>query len=224
MYRFLPSRFPIVLLVILFFIISCKPAMNVRHSNKRSGIIRVKQFTEKKTTLMWAHHDPTQRQTLMYVDEDGNIKVLAEQSPDAGLSRVFDAETKAKGLDKVDVDFLFKVQSEINKLTDRSATLMVTREALYRLSEAYFNGAVDQAGFSQLYRAIIEEADELLKSEMELEKLKKEMFEAETEMLKTKIEEQKLEIEKLKIEGKVEETKEEEEEVKTKGKTKEKKN
>lgn len=183
------------LMTSVYLLQSCRPAMNVRHSNKRSGIVRVKQFTDKKTTLMWAHYDPTQRQTLMHVDEEGKIKVLAEQSPDAGLSRNFELNPKVKVEGKVDVEVLIKTQAELAKLTNRTTSLMITREALYRLSEAYFNGAVTTEKYVELYKEIINQSAKLVEQEAKLEAERAKTAQAEADKAKSEAD---LEKEKLK--------------------------
>lgn len=177
-----------------YFLQSCSSAMNVRNSNKRSGITRVKQFT-KKGTLLWAHYDPTQRQTLMFIDEKGAVKVLAEQSPDAGLSKSFELDPKVKVEGTVDIELLIKTQAELTKLTNRTTTLMITREALYRLSEAYFNGAVDEVKYLELYKDIINQSKKLIIEETKLEEAKAKTAQAEAEKAKVEAD---LEKEKLK--------------------------
>ena len=178
--------------LILIFITSCGPAMNVRNTNSRSGITRIKQFTDKKTTLMWAHHDPTQRQSLMYVDENGNIKILAEQSPDAGLSRNLDLTPKAKIDGTVDAELALKIGTELEKLTNRTTSLMMTREALYRIAEMYFNGAIDKGKYELLFKEVIDKSKELLAEEAKLEEQKAKTTQAETEKLKIELEKEKL--------------------------------
>ncbi len=208
------SIYIIALITSVYFFQSCSPAMNVRNSNKRSGIIRVKQFTDRKTTLMWAHHDPTQRQTLMHVDENGNIKVLAEQSPDAGITRNIEIDPKVKIEGKVDAELLVKTQAELSKLTNRTTSLMITREALYRLSEGYFNGAVDKDKYIELYKEVITQSIKMIEEESKLEAEKAKTAKAEAERVKAETD-----LEKEKIKEKTT-TKEEENNEDKKGETK----
>lgn len=190
----------LILIISISILESCKPAMNVRNSNKRAGITRVKQFTSQKGkrekgTLLWAHYDPTKRQALMFIDTAGNIKILAEQSPDAGLSRSFELSPKVKIEGAVDVEVLIKTQAELAKLTNRTTSLMITREALYRLSEAYFNGAVGTNRFVELYKEIIYQARNLVLEETKLEEAKAKTAQAEAEKARIAAE---LEKEKMK--------------------------
>ncbi|TPN86975.1 hypothetical protein [Aquimarina algicola] len=181
----------IVIILILITSVACSPAINVRNTNARSGIMRVKQFTNKPTTLMWAHHDPTQRQTLMYVDENGNIKILAEQSPDAGLSRNLNLTTKAKVEGTIDAEVAIKTAAELEKLTNRTTSLMITRESLYRLAEMYFNGAIDKGKYEILFKEVINQTKELIKEEAKLEEQKANIANTEMEKLKLDLEKSK---------------------------------
>lgn len=189
------SIYLLTLLISVYFFQSCSPSMNVRNSNKRAGITRVKQFTEKGT-LLWAHYDPTQRQTLMFIDDKGAVKILAEQSPDAGLSRSLELNPKVKIEGKVDVEVLIKTEAELAKLTNRTTSLMITREALYRLSEAYFNGAVSAEKYIELYKEIIKQTENLITQEARLEEARSKTAESEAEKAKTEAD---LEKEKLKL-------------------------
>lgn len=167
--------------------------MSRRNSNTRSGIVRVAQFTDKKTTLMWAHHDPTQRQTLMYVDENGQIKILAEQSPDAGVTNTSNISGKAKVNDKVDAEALLAFQAQLEKLTNRTSSLMITRETLYAIRELCFNGTITKTEALSMYEKYLDKLVEIAKEDAKIE-------EAKAKGLQVEVDKAKVELEKLKLE------------------------
>jgi len=205
-----------ILFVIILIFTSCKVfqggGMSTRNSNKRSGIARVAQFTDKKTTLMWAHHDPTQRQTLMFVDENGQIKILAEQSPDAGVTNSSDLSGKAKVSDKVDAEALLKFQAQLEKLTNRTSSLMITRETLYTMRELCFNGIITKTELVSMYEKFLEKLVEIVKEDAKIEEAKAKILQAEIEGEKIELEKLKLQLENKKSDEKKKDEKVEEKE------------
>ncbi|WP_124643238.1 hypothetical protein [Amniculibacterium aquaticum] len=187
--------------------------MSNRNSNSRSGIVRVKQFTNKPTTLMWAHHDPTQRQTLMYVDTLGNIKVLAEQSPDAGISNIANLSANAKLTDKLDAATVLNFQAQLEKLTNRTTSLMITRENLYAIRELCFNNKIVDTQAISLYNSYFSKIVDIVKEDAKIEEAKAKVIQAE-------VEKAKIELEKLKIETANKKLEEENKKVKTDNKEK----
>ena len=184
----------LIIVCTILMLQSCKIAMNVRNSNKHSGIVRVKQLADScKSTILWAHYDATQRQTLMQADAaTGLLKVLAEQSPDAGLSKKIELDPHVKIDGKVDANLLLKTQTDLEKLTNRTTSLMITREALYRLQEASFNGFIDKNQYFDLYNVVITQASILVKEETGLEEQKAKTAQAEADKAKTELETEKL--------------------------------
>lgn len=167
--------------------------MTVRNSNKRSGIVRIAQFTDKNTTLTWAHHDPTQRQTLMYVDSLGNIKVLAEQSPDAGISNITGIAGTANVFEELDAEAVLDFQAQLEKLTNRTSSLMITRENLYAIRELYFNNAINSTDILSMYKEYLDKLVEIVKEDSKIE-------EAKAKIIQLEIEKEKILLEKLKKE------------------------
>ena len=166
--------------------------MSDRQSNRRSGLVRVSQFTGPNGTLMWAHHDPTQRQTLMYVDGNGRLKVLAEQSPDAGVSNVADISASADVEGKVDAETAIKIQAQLEKLTNRTTSLMITRETLYAIREASFNGQITPAEAILMYNSFLAKLDIIVVQDAKIEEAKAEGLKAEAEKAKAELEKAKL--------------------------------
>lgn len=89
----------------------------------------------------WMTYDAARRGGLLLRGE--GAKVLAEPAPDAiastAISFVAEAASKAQQVDgKVDVEYTRTVA----ELAGRGQTVLVVREALYRLNELFLNGAL----------------------------------------------------------------------------------
>jgi len=151
--------------IFIVFLSSCG-ALNMKNANKSAGLVRVKQFTDDKGTLLWAHYDPTKRQTIMYINKNSELKILAEQSPDAGFTKIFELIPKFDINDAVTADISLKSQKNLINLTNRTTSIMFAREALYRLSEAGFNGYIDKSEYVVLYKLIINNSLTLMKEEI----------------------------------------------------------
>ncbi len=188
----------ILALLTIFTFANCNKAMVVRNTKKPTGIVRVSQFTGEGTdgsTLIWAHHDPTQRQTLMHIDTDGNVKVLAEQSPDAGVSSMTDIIGKIKIIKEIDLEAILKIESQLEKLTNRTSSLMITREYLYALREFHYNGAINSAEIITLNKQYLDKLVDIVKEDSKIE-------EAKAKTLQLQLDLEKVLLEKLKIESK----------------------
>jgi hypothetical protein len=105
----------------------------------------------------WMTYDAARRGGLLLRGE--GAKVLAEPAPDAiastAISFVAEAASKAQQVDgKVDVEYTRTVA----ELAGRSQTVLVIREALYRLNELYLNGALgsNATEVGTLYRASLD--------------------------------------------------------------------
>ena len=77
---------------------------------------------------------------------------------------------------------------------------MLTQEGLYRLSESFFNGAIDSASYKRLYSETLQYTIDLITEQIDLEDAKTEQIKAETERAKIEVEKLKLELEMLRIE------------------------
>ncbi|AWX44822.1 hypothetical protein HME9304_01827 [Flagellimonas maritima] len=203
----------VLALTMLIFLNSCAlfqgGGMTHRSFDKATGVTRISQF-EKGGTLTWAHHDATKRQSLMFVDSQGNVKVLAEQSPDAGISKI--TELLAKGQkDSISAELNLSFQNTLEKLTDRTPSLMITRESLYTLRELHFNGALDSVGVKDLYEKYLDKLVEIVKEDSKT-------VEAKAKVLMLEIEKEKL----LAAKNKMEQPKNNKEGSKGPGTTKEK--
>lgn len=76
----------------------------------------------------------------------------------------------------------------------------VVQEGLYRLSEAFYNGAIDSSAYRKLYSETLQYPIDLTTEEIDLQDAKTEQLKAELELAKVELERVKLELEKLQIE------------------------
>jgi len=187
-----------MLLVSIFAFESCKTSKPI--TNGKSEIQNIQQITKNNTTLYWSQQKSTEKFILLSMDSLGKIKVLGSPSPEPEFSKNIEPDSNFKIQGKIDIALLLKSQLELAKLNNRSASLLITKEALYRLAEAYFNGLIDSSRYAQLYNSILKQSAELLAVEVELEEAKAETIAAETEKMKIELQKATIELEKLKLE------------------------
>lgn len=112
----------------------------------KAGIVRIPQFVDKnekgigkdKGTFMWSHYDATKRGSLMFIDKNENIRVLAENPPDAAIQSITSITTSSNVDGKVDASLAFETSKSIAELGKRTAGVNMLRDALYRLNEMYY--------------------------------------------------------------------------------------
>lgn len=153
----------LVLMLLVFLFSGCD---SINKSRKVSGISRQNLFLNESTgtadpTLFWAHYDATQRGSMLYVDANQKVRVLAENPPDAAIQSIIGITAKVKGIDGVgEAEAAFNAQKSIAELGKRTAAVNMLRDALYRLNEMYY-ATVDENN----------ETKELLKNSPELLKI-----------------------------------------------------
>jgi hypothetical protein len=123
-----------------FGVTSCGKLTGIYSSraNGRAGIKKISQFKDGLGTLSWAYYDATKRSSLIYVSEDGIIRVLAENTPDVALSTISNLTAKAKIFEKVDAEATLSTSRTIAELGKRTVSVNLLRDALYRLHELYY--------------------------------------------------------------------------------------
>ncbi|MGG8495805.1 hypothetical protein ACQY1Q_05275 [Tenacibaculum sp. TC6] len=119
-----------------------KSSFPTNKANGSAGIIKVPTYLDKngktQETFMWSHYDATKRGSLMYLDKKGNIRVLAENPPDAAIQSITNITAKTKINDKVDAELALSASKSIAELGKRTAAVNMLRDALYRLNEMYY--------------------------------------------------------------------------------------
>jgi hypothetical protein len=126
---------------------SCSTFKDASFKNNRAvgkaGLVRVNQFVKNKTnetqgTFMWSHYDATKRGSMMYIDKDGKVRILAENPPDAAIQSITSITSSANVDGKVDAKLAFETSKSIAELGKRTAAVNMLRDALYRLNEIYY--------------------------------------------------------------------------------------
>lgn len=133
----------ILLLILTISLYSCgslKDNFDHSSSRKEAGIVRIPQFQKGEGTLTWAHYDATKRGSMIYVDKSGNVRILAENPPDAAIQSITEISAKVGEIKGVgSVDAALKTQRSIAELGKRTAAVNMMRDALYRLNEMYYS-------------------------------------------------------------------------------------
>lgn len=118
-----------------------------RKGNNKAGIIRMPQYTncdsvgkncKDQGTFMWSYYDATKRGSMMYLDPQGRVRVLAENPPDAAIQSITNITANANVDGKVDASLAFSTAQSIAELGKRTAGVNMLRDALYRLNELYY--------------------------------------------------------------------------------------
>lgn len=126
------------LIVITILACSCGK-MYKKSARSKSSITKIGQYTDGQGTFLWANYDATRRGGLMYVSNEGTVRVLAENSPDAAIESINKLSTKVKVKDVVNVDATLETQRAIAELGKRTVAVNVLRDALYRINEMYYS-------------------------------------------------------------------------------------
>lgn len=180
---------------------SCKSAkVATGTTSEKSGASTNSPITKNNTTLLLTNQEMVNHQTLVIMDSTGHVRVLAPQASEQGIVKPVEPDSNIKISGRIDAVQYLKAQTEMAKMNSCSASMLLTKEALYRLSEAYFNGLIDSVRYGQLYKAALSQSAELMNAEIELEEAKAETIFAETEKAKIELQKMQLELEKLKIE------------------------
>jgi len=177
------------LLIPALFLLACGKIKGLysKNTSSRTGITKIAQFKDnERGTLLWTHYDATQRQGLIFISGT-YTKTLSEQSPDAGLSREFEISPKVKVNTAADIALLLKTRAELEQLSEKTPATLITREALYRLSEANFNAYVTANSFMTAFESVLSTAVEIAKADAEAEKAKAEAEKAKAEIQKAQV-------------------------------------
>jgi len=97
----------------------------------------------------WLNYDATRRAGFIF-EKDAGRQVLSEPAPDVALQSTTSLLADFGG-DKLETS----VQEAIVELGKRTTSVMMLREALYRLGEMKMNGTLD-ADAKELYAKILE--------------------------------------------------------------------
>ena len=127
------------LFLAITIITSCSDTKKIysKTAHGKAGISKIAQYTEGGTFL-WAHYDASKRSSVMYLSENGELRVLAENSPDVAYQTILDINAKVKVTDEIDAEAALKTQRSVAQLGKRTAAVNMLRDALYRINEMYY--------------------------------------------------------------------------------------
>jgi hypothetical protein len=120
--------------------------------------------------VSWIDYDATRRGAYLISTNNPDVRVLAEQSPDAAMGTV--AEFVAKGsYNGISAEASAKVTETIAELGKRTQTVMVLRESMYRLNELQLlRPDMPDSDVKEIYEKILETSLEIAKADLEAAK------------------------------------------------------
>lgn len=132
-------KYIITISVVIMILASCNQSKGIysKTAHGKAGISKITQYT-KGGTFLWAHYDASKRSSVMYLSENGELRVLAENSPDVAYQTILDIGAKVKVTDEVDAETALKTQRSVAQLGKRTAAVNMLRDALYRINEIYY--------------------------------------------------------------------------------------
>lgn len=93
-------------------------------------------------TSYWLNYDAARRGGFVLAEKGKKGMVLSEPAPDASASTALKLIAKAAdGAQKLSGELNYEYSRTVAELAGRSQNVLILREALYRLSELYVNGA-----------------------------------------------------------------------------------
>lgn len=112
----------------------------------------------------WMEYDATRRGAVVRVDTQGKVTMLAEPSPDVAMAA---AQSLLAKLDYggIPAELEASLAREVVQLGQRTTTVMVLRDSLYRLSELKQNGGLD-ADTLKLFELVLKAVVDIAHSEL----------------------------------------------------------
>jgi hypothetical protein len=172
----------LIFTITVFTLSSC-----YKHTSKITRIDK----DEDSTGIYLVDYDAIRRGTIIIKDSGGNVRFVAEPPPDAAVqvANSFKNGLSAKGVS----DSMSNQYNEtINKLYERSTSVTVLRDALYRISEIKAN-----IGKENIDSTTVQLFKEVLAVVKEIEINKGKAIEAQVNAIETK--QQEIQLQKLKV-------------------------
>lgn len=183
---------------------SRKAAFEKKPANNNSGIIRGKRFTQG-STFFWSYFDASKRASLISANQNGKLRVLAENPPDMAFSSVKNIVSALKlevATVKVGAESRVELAKEVVQLGQRTAIVNILRDAMYRLNESFYNSqctdcfkeynsalnnnnaaALNAEQYTQLFIAILSITDSMSKNEALAKKYDAEIAKEKTKQM-----------------------------------------
>jgi len=190
-----PFSFSLCLLILLYMA-GCQASRPVV-INQTLPSKNIQQVTSNNTNIWWTQQGPGERYTLIKIDSTGKINVLAAQAAEPDFLKTLKPDSNIQVKGTIDATQLLKLQTQLALFYQKSSSLRITNEALYRLAEAYFNGLIDSTKYERLYNQVILQSTAIIDSEIELEEAKAETIQAETEKARIELQRRQLEFRML---------------------------
>ena len=154
------------------------------------NVVHLKQYDEDKNqSIYFADYDASRRGSIIvqnHGDTKSPIKILSEPPPDAIIAFTTAITNSLKVQDKVTADQSLKFTQTISELTKRNTTIVVLRDALYRLNEFNFNnpGLLTKEDYLAKFDKILKLAETIALNEKE--QLKIDAIEKNQQLLEEK--------------------------------------
>lgn len=145
---------------------------------------RIHDVSEAKAH--WIEYDASRRGALLRT-EDGKIRGCAEPAPDIGLSLLSKLKLQPEGVTAPVLDT--ELSSTVVALAGRTQVVLTLRESLYRICEAYMNGALSGPDVKSLFGDTLKAAQtiaEAVRQEADSEKVKSEAAKTNAETLRSR--------------------------------------
>lgn len=170
---------------ILLLLACCMHGVVVGQKAHKTGLTHFKQYKEDKNqSIYFADFDASRRGTIIVQELDSSsknpIRILSEPPPDAIVAFTTSLSNSLKFDNKFTTSQTADFGQAIKELTKRNTTIVVLRDALYRLNEYAFNNPeINDSIYFKKFDKILDLVEEINA---------KETIETETEKAKVEAE------------------------------------
>ncbi|WP_143019944.1 hypothetical protein [Niabella drilacis] len=145
---------------------SCSIFEKSEQRRKSVGISRQNLYTTQVNgrilpTLFWAHYDATQRGGLYLAKEDGTVKVISENPPDAALNSTINVLVKANVAGKIDAAAKFSAVKSVAELGKKNAANYMIRDLAFRIESLQNNASDIDDNILKTYNRLIDAAEKI---------------------------------------------------------------
>lgn len=177
------TKFLTLLTLILF-------SFGLSQKAHKVNVIHLQQYKEDKAqSIYFADYDASRRGSIIlhdHLNKQNPIKILSEPPPDAIIAFTSAITNSLNVQDKITTSQSLQFSQAISELTKRNTTVVVLRDALYRLNEFNFNnpGLLKKEDYLEKFEKILRLAEKL--TEIDKQQLKNEAIDKNQELLKEK--------------------------------------
>lgn len=177
------------LLLFIILLLFCFPNSFAQKAHK-VNLTHFKQYKEDANqSIYFADYDASRRGSVIihnHKDSLNPIKILSEPPPDAIVAFTSTISNTLKVGEKIDMTQSLQFTQAISELTKRNTTIVVLRDALYRLNEYDFNnpGKLSDSIYLQKFDEILKLVGKI--ADKEIQEVKSEKIQNENENIKLK--------------------------------------